>query len=551
MVQSIQSNYMEEWIDALSYEIPSASASVPMKGGGGIGQGFTPGYADMIGDTLSQALKAKAANPFVKALVSILVTVLAIVIVFAVISLILYLMVRGRVEEIQANWPQNRCKITIMPIASYVGPPGTTNGGNFSECMEDFLGKYLEKKFAPLFGLFTKIFGILNTITESVQQVRIMIHSIRNTIMNMAQDVYKKLKDVYYRIAYLVKRVVQILVYIFLLFRNIFYVLKYSKMTFKSVTDNWLFRWCFHPEQMIPQRISRHQEWNEYGMMKNLEIGTYVNPKRPELIRGIWRFQKPNKEYQTWIHSNGWIVTPGHYTFNQQEQRWECATESFGNHSQDKSIIWSPWTDSGILHNYHGDKAFDYWGNGTIDFERNLTLQAILKAQQKDIILHYDYMELLHCLGYKRWSSMGLLNGKVQIPLQNGATRQLKDIALGDILEDGGIVIGICKADAFTFQWRHNSTLYPNLFLTDGVWFQENKTINKNEWTSVTFQPTFWKLDTPPCTIGYTLQTTTGQFIIQDNNGETKWNIKDGMGWHTTDDDKQHYQKLIQAQSKK
>lgn len=542
MVPSNHLNYMDEWIDALSYEIPTRNTTPLMKGGGGIGQGFTPGYADMIGDTLSQAMKAKAMNPFVKALVSILITVLAVIIIFAVISLILYLMVRGRIEEIQANWPQNRCKITIMPIASYVGPPGTTNGGNFSECMEDFLGKYLEKKFAPLFGLFTKIFGILNTITESVQQVRIMIHSIRNTIMSMAQDVYKKLKDVYYRIAYLVKRVVQILIYIFLLFRNIFYVLKYSKMTFKSITDMWLFSWCFHPEQIIPQHTSS-TEWNEYGMIKDLAIGTIVNPTQPEPIRGIWRFQYPKSHYKSWVLSNGWVVTPGHYTFNQKEQLWESATESFGNHFKDKSIIWSPWTDSGILHNYNGDKAFDYWGDGSIDFERNLTLQSMMKAQQRNIVLHYDYVELLHSLGHRRWASMGLLVGETVVPLQNGTHKQLKDIAFGDILEDGGIVIGVCKADASVFQWRHNPSLTPNLYLTDGIWIQENT--NTDEWTSITYQPLFTRTTSPPCDIGYTLQTTTGQFTIQ--HGQTKWTVKDGMGWHSTEDDNQHYDKLVQS----
>jgi len=544
---------MEEWIDALSYEIPSvrASASPPMKGGAGIGQGFTPGYADMIGDTLTQAMKTKAANPFVKALVSILITVLAVIIVFAVIAVILYLMVRNRKEEIQAKWPQNRCKITIMPIASYVGPPGTTTGGNFSECMEDFLGKYLEKKFAPLFGLFTKVFGILNTITESVQQVRIMINSLRNTVMKMAQDVYKKLKDVYYRIAYLVKRVVQIIIYVFLLFRNIFYVLRYSKWLFNSITDFWLFSWCFHPEQIIPQCIApQHEEWNEYGMIQNLKIGTFVNPQQPEPIRGIWRFQHPSQRQQTtWVHSNGWVVTPGHYTFHRENQQWEPAIESPGNHFKDAGTIWSPWTDSGVLHNYHGDKAFDYWGNGTVDFERNLALQSILKAQQNDLVLQYNFSELYHSFGRTRWGSMGLLNGEVQVPLQNKTSKPLKEITFGDILEDGGIVVGLCQADASSFQWRHNSTLYPNLCLTDGIWFQENEKIGTKEWTSLTYQPTFWKLSSAPCTLGYTLQTTTGQFIIQD--GETKWNIKDGMGWHTPDDDNQHYKKLVQAQPKK
>jgi len=479
-------------------------ASQKISQSGGSATAFKPGYAAMIGEAVSNAVNSQG-NPFAKALVSIIITVLAVVIVFAIIAVILYLSVRSRIEEIQGSWSKNRCKLNIIPIAPWVGPPGTTLGGNAKECAEDFLGKYLEQKFKPLFTLFSKIFGILNVLTQSLQKVRIMIFTIRQTIMKMAQDVYKKLKDVYYRIAYLVKRVMQIIIYIFLTFRNVFYVLRYTVQTLQSITNFWLFRMCFHPTQRIPTIK------NKETLMNDLQIGDFVNPssKKPNRVLGIWRFK--SQPISKWVQpgETSWMTSPGHYVWDKQESKWIHEDSNIILTDSQPQIC--PWTESGLLQNHQQEIAMDYWGPGTSFFELNIYRNALQRHQGQ---LVYNEDKLDRSFKY-RWSSMCVVPKGTLI--QN---IPIEEIQLNDS------IIGICSADSSIFEWRQ---IHSKLVVSSGTWIQKG-----DKWVSATEYP----IVPAPTSTCYTIATTSGTIELEGMI------IKDGLGWHTAEDDAKHYAML-------
>lgn len=515
-------NDINQWIQHFQQ---ISSHSNQMKGGG-----FTPGYADLIGQSISSALSAKETSPFVKALITITATAIAIVIVLAIVMGVLYLMAMDKKKQIQAEWPEQRCKITIMPIASWVGPPGTSTGQNFKDCMDDFLGKYMEKKFKPLFDLFTKIFGILSELTESIQQVRIMIFTIRNTIMNMAKDVYRKLKDIYYRIAYLVKRVLQIIIYVFLVLRDVFKVLEYTNLTMMSITDFWLFHFCFHPTQIIPTKNIETQQWNYQSQMKDIQLGSIINPSQENQVIGIWKFKENKEKSSAWTHpanNLNWIVSPGHFVLNQQTQQWIQENRKIA--FKDNEMLICPWSCSGIVENHvNGDKAMDYWGKSKNEFEVVSLFKAIDRLNKQNQII-FDPQELYQAMIQNRWSSLGVLPHQTLIATKNNQSTPIQNIQIGDELADGSIVVGVCSAYSKDFEWRNVNENK----LSSGVWILQNNYIK-----SSTLYPIANNNVEEFC---YTLATTTRQIPLADGII-----IKDGLGLFTNIEDRMHDVKVAE-----
>lgn len=527
-------NDVDPWIENFQYIYTQKQnqTKTNINQSGGSATGFNPGYAALIGENISSVLDQKGANPFVKAMVTVIITILAVIVIMAVIMVLLYLMVRNRIDEIRADWPNQRCSAKIIPIASWVGPPGTSIGGNAKECLNDFMGKFLEKKFRPLFVLFNKIFGILGSITNSIQQVRVMIYTIRSTIMKMAQDVYKKIKDVYYRIAYLVKRVMQIIIYIFLTFRNVFMVLKYSLWTLQSITDFWLFSWCFHEKQIIPSRLDSYSKWNYDSCVADLRVGHSINPQstKESKVVGIWKFQHPFSTSK-WVHPNknpNWTVSPGHYVYDNDENKWVC--EETDIVLTDNSPFYCPWSHSGYIQNQDGDYAMDYWGPGTTEFEYNYFMKTIQKRQQEGFTLDYQADKLRNALIYRRWASMSLFQPQTFVETKDGFI-PLEKIKLGQVMHDNGVVNGICEADSNEYQWIN----YNGLICTAGTWIKEN-----NVWESATNHS---NIIAPTTKRAMSISTTTGNLVLKVN--QKTFVVKDGIGWFTQQEDAKHYRALI------
>lgn len=510
---------IQEWMNSMP----------PIQKGGGH---FIPGHANQIGKILHTINdKQPAASPYVKAIVSILITCLAVIILFAIIAFGLYIMARSRIGEIQEKWPEQRCKINIMPIASWVGPPGTNTSQNFTECLDNFLGSYLEKKFEPLFRLFSGIFGVLNGITSSIQQARIMIHSIRSSMMKFAEDIYKKVKDLYYRIAYLVKRIVQIILYIFLTFRNVFYSMLYSYYTLSSVLDYWVFRWsmCFHPDQTI--FVETETNWKTKSM-KELQIHDRIHLFNPESIIGIWKFWSPSP--QSWVSVNDWILTPNHYYWNIQSAMWEPASIEKQISSEQNEMI-CPWTNHGILQNMSGHWAMDYWGPSSVELELRYFLSSLESAKQ-NYTLFYQEQTILNACMKKRWSQLSCVYGSNSfLRLIDDSLCPISELKLGTQLHDASFVIGICECDSTDFSFY--SVNPGNFILSAGSWYSPS---NNHDWYNATYQTNQYKPDSQE--LCYTIATTSGYFSIT-NKTDILW-LRHGLGWYTETLDQAHDQEI-------
>ena len=160
--------------------------------------------------------------------------------------------------QIQANWPTYRCKPYIIPIASFVGPPGTSTSANASACFTTMTKEVFNVFMHPWASLLSLIKNILHEITMDIQDIRKMIFFIRNTIVNALDAVANKTYDAYYRISVLFNMIRNLLMSIFYVLRGAMYVLAYAFSALGSIMNGpiggMMRFFCFDPDTPITMK---------------------------------------------------------------------------------------------------------------------------------------------------------------------------------------------------------------------------------------------------------------------------------------------------------
>lgn len=154
-------------------------------------------------------------------------------------------------KQLQKNWPSYKCKPYVIPIAGWVGPPGTSTVENMGGCVKTMAKELFDLFLHPWVTLFDLFKDILKEITMDIQDLRKMIYYIRNVIRNGLVSVANKTYDAYYRIAVLFKMIKNLLLSIFYVIRSLLYVLDYAFNTLASLWNGSIGGvarfFCFDP----------------------------------------------------------------------------------------------------------------------------------------------------------------------------------------------------------------------------------------------------------------------------------------------------------------
>lgn len=158
-------------------------------------------------------------------------------------------------KQLQQNWPNYKCKPYVIPIAGWIGPPGTSTVENMGSCVKTMAKELFDVFLHPWITLFDLFKDILRDITMDIQDLRKMIYYIRSVIKNGLVSVANKTYDAYYRIAVLFKTIKNLLLSIFYVIRALLYVLDYAFNTLASLWNGPIGGvarfFCFDPSTPI------------------------------------------------------------------------------------------------------------------------------------------------------------------------------------------------------------------------------------------------------------------------------------------------------------
>ena len=74
----------------------------------------------------------------------------------------------GQLQNMKDNWGDYRCNPAVMPIASYLGPAGTTTSDNFSFCMQSAMSSVAPGILQPFYHLQSQTTGMMSGIAGSL-----------------------------------------------------------------------------------------------------------------------------------------------------------------------------------------------------------------------------------------------------------------------------------------------------------------------------------------------------------------------------------------------
>ncbi len=119
-----------------------------------------------------------------------------IVIILSCFLCMTLIMASGQLQNIQQNWGVYRCLPTVMPVAGYIGPPGTTTSNNFSYCMQSDMTSLAPGILQPFAYLQTKTTGMMSGITNSLVAAREQQNNSKVQSAGMFSSIYSMFANI-------------------------------------------------------------------------------------------------------------------------------------------------------------------------------------------------------------------------------------------------------------------------------------------------------------------------------------------------------------------
>lgn len=127
--------------------------------------------------------------------------VLFVVITIVVILLVSYFQTMANIQPIINDWPNQRCKPTIIPFAGLIThPEGVTaseyTAQNFTYCTQNILSNLTGQAVSPLTYITNILQSMANSIQESIQSIRAMFDKIRTFFQSVTEEIMGRLMNI-------------------------------------------------------------------------------------------------------------------------------------------------------------------------------------------------------------------------------------------------------------------------------------------------------------------------------------------------------------------
>lgn len=126
---------------------------------------------------------------------------LFIIITIIVILLISYFYTMINIQPIVDDWPNQRCKPTVMPIAGFIThPEGVTASEytfqNFNYCTQNILANITGEAVQPLTFITNYLGQMGNEVQSSVQSIRAMFDKIRTSMQSVSEEIMGRIMNI-------------------------------------------------------------------------------------------------------------------------------------------------------------------------------------------------------------------------------------------------------------------------------------------------------------------------------------------------------------------
>ena len=127
--------------------------------------------------------------------------VLFIIITIVIIILITYFHTMANIQPIINDWPNQRCKPTIIPIAGLITRPEGMSASeytsqNFNYCTQNILSSIGGTALQPLTFVTNMLTALVNSIQEAIQNIRAMFDKVRSLFQEISEEIMGRIMNI-------------------------------------------------------------------------------------------------------------------------------------------------------------------------------------------------------------------------------------------------------------------------------------------------------------------------------------------------------------------
>lgn len=126
---------------------------------------------------------------------------IAIIICFSFILIITYIHIKINIEQIRADWNNQKCKPNIMPFAGIINAPTNMSKmeyaeKNFAECTQNILTDISEIALIPIHYTISIVTAIVNEFITIINDMRELVDKIRNSVTDITKDIMSRILNI-------------------------------------------------------------------------------------------------------------------------------------------------------------------------------------------------------------------------------------------------------------------------------------------------------------------------------------------------------------------
>lgn len=125
----------------------------------------------------------------------------AIIICISFILVITYIHIKINIEQIRADWNNQKCKPNIMPFAGIINAPANMSKmeyaeKNFAECTQSILTDITDIALIPVHYTISIVTATVGEIMSIVNDMRELVNKIRNSVADITSDIMSRILNI-------------------------------------------------------------------------------------------------------------------------------------------------------------------------------------------------------------------------------------------------------------------------------------------------------------------------------------------------------------------
>lgn len=344
-----------------------------------------------------------------------------VVIVTTLIAIMtaLYLFGLGQIQHVKKNWVQYRCNPIYMPMAGLVGDDVVSN---FTKCTMKGFNDYAGFVMDPVMAEFSVVNDTLEEIGGAMHSMRSMFSGVRGGFLGIVGSVFGKIQNTMSSIQYIIIRMRTLVGRLIAVMYSFVYIFYTGMETGQSVVNGpvggVMSFLCFDEDTKV-------QTFHGIKAIKDIEIGERLTGNLA-MVTSTYKMDGTGVQM---YNLSGIIVTGSH------KVKYKNKFIRVDNHPFAKKEPKASKRLVCLNTNTHKISIRNY---EFLDFDESADIEYLtFKTKYIQMLYNSDVLS-----SYTNKKS-GILPGTM-IPLLGGLSMPIQLISVGDVLDNGDVVKGIC-----------------------------------------------------------------------------------------------------------